>query len=138
MKRRVLAPALYGVIALAFFGTVLPVMGHSWIGIDADAKQVVYWLDLIADALRHGHSPLITTAIQAPGGVNLMWNTSLMLPGIVLTPLTLLAGPYAAYDVLIIAGPVLSAWAAFAALQRLVASRRAAWVAGLVYGFSPP
>jgi len=53
------------------------VMGHSWIGIDADAKQVVYWLDLVADALRHGHSPLITTAIRraahnqrlAPGAI---------------------------------------------------------------------
>jgi hypothetical protein len=137
MKRRVLAPALYLLIALAFFAAVLPVMGRSWIGIDADAKQVVYWLDLIADALHHGHSPLITTAIQAPGGVNLMWNTSMVLPAIVLTPLTLLAGPYAAYDVLIIAGPVLSAWAAFAALRRLVTSPRAAWVGGLVYGFSP-
>lgn len=137
MKPRVLAPVLYALAAVAVFGGVLPVMGHSWIGLNADARQAVYWLDLVPDALRHGHNPLITTAIQAPGGVNLMWNTSMVLPGIVLAPLTLLAGPYAAYDVLIIAAPVLSAWAAFAALRRFVDSPAAAWVGGLVYGFSP-
>lgn len=137
MKRGALHPLLYVLVALALFGRVLPVMGHSWIGLDADAKQVVYWLDLVADALRHGHNPLITHAIQAPGGVNLMWNTSMVLPGIVLAPLTLLAGPYAAYDVLVIAAPVLSAWAAFGALRRIVPSTAAAWVGGLVYGFSP-
>ncbi|MEO8897830.1 MAG: hypothetical protein ABI473_03875 [Candidatus Dormibacter sp.] len=137
MKQRVLAPVLFALAALAVFGGVLPVMGHSWIGLDADARQVVYWLDLVADALRHGHNPLTTTAIQAPGGVNLMWNTSMVLPGIVLAPLTLLAGPYAAYDVLIIAAPVLSAWAAFAALRRFADAPAAAWLGGLVYGFSP-
>ncbi|HEX4579820.1 MAG TPA: hypothetical protein VH498_07450 [Candidatus Dormibacteraeota bacterium] len=137
MNQRVLAPVLYALAAVAVFGGVLPVMGHSWIGLNADARQTVYWLDLVADALRHGNNPLITTAIQAPGGVNLMWNTSMVLPGVVLAPLTLVAGPYVAYDVLIIAAPVLSAWAAFAALRRFVDSPVAAWVGGLVYGFSP-
>jgi hypothetical protein len=130
-------PALYALCALALFGGILPVMGHSWIGIDADAKQVVYWLDLVANAVRHGHDPLLTDAIQAPSGVNLMWNTSMVLPSIVLTPLTLLAGPYASYDVLIMAAPVLSAWAAHAAVHRYVASAAAAWLGGLVFGFSP-
>ncbi len=137
LKRPFLGPLIYAVAALAVFGGVLPVMGHSWIGLDADARAPVYWLNLVADALRHGHDPLVSNAIQAPGGVNLMWNPSLVLPGILLSPLTLLAGPYAAYDVVIIAAPVLSAWAAFAALRRLVRSSRAAWVGGLVYGFSP-
>jgi hypothetical protein len=137
MKRRVLAPVLYALAALLLFGGVLPVMGHSWVGLNADAKAVVYAIDLVADALRHGHDPLVTNLIQAPGGVNLMWNPSLVLPGIVLAPLTLLAGPYAAYDVLVIAAPVLSAWAAFAVLRRFVESPVAAWVGGLVYGFSP-
>src|ERR1700680_1749219 len=118
MQRRILAPVLYALVALAIFGGVLAAMGHSWIGLNADAKAVVYAIDVVADALRHGHDPLITNLIQAPGGVNLMWNPSLVLPGIVLTPVTLLAGPYAAYDVLVIAAPVLSAWAAFAALRR--------------------
>lgn len=137
MRARAFAPAGYLLVALALFGGVLPVMGHSWIGLDADAKAVVSFLDLVAQALRHGNDPLLTNVIQAPGGVNLMWNPSLILPGILLTPLTLTAGPYAAYDVLVIAAPVLSAWAAFAALRRLVTSPAAAWVGGLVYGFSP-
>jgi hypothetical protein len=137
MQRRIVAPGLYALVTLAIFGGVLPVMGHSWIGLDSDAKAVVYAIDVVADALRHGHDPLITNLIQAPGGVNLMWNPSLVLPGIVLTPVTLVAGPYAAYDVLVIAAPVLSAWAAFAALRRFVRSPVAAWVGGLVYGFSP-
>ncbi len=134
---RLLPVALYVLCSLALFAGVLPAMSHSWIGIDGDAKQVVYWLDLVANAMRHGHNPLVTDAIQAPSGVNLMWNASVILPSIVLTPLTLLAGPYVSYDVLIMAAPVLSAWAAHAAVRRYVASGAAAWLGGLVFGFSP-
>src|SRR5258708_7377919 len=110
---------------------------HPWVGLGADAKQMVYWLALVADAIRHGTDPLVTHAIHAPGGVNLMWNTSVLLPGIVLTPLTLLAGPYAAYNALVLAAPVLSAWAAYAAIRRYVRSSLAAGVGRLVLGFSP-
>ena len=31
--------------------------------------------------------------MNAPHGINLMWNTSLLLPGVLMTPVTLLAGP---------------------------------------------
>ncbi len=77
MQRRILAPVLYALVALAIFGGVLPAIGHSWIGLNADAKAVVYAVDVVADALRHGHDPLVTNLLQAPGGVNLMWNPSL-------------------------------------------------------------
>src|ERR1700680_472840 len=117
MQRRILAPVLYALVALAIFGGVLPAMGHSWIGLNADAKAVVYAIDVVDDALRHGHDPLITNLIHAPGGVNLMGKPSLVLPGIALTPLRLSTGPYAACDALVIAAPVLSAWSAFAALR---------------------
>jgi len=48
-----------------------------------------------------GHDPLFFTTMNAPAGVNAIWNTSLLLPALVMTPVTLLAGPLAAYNVLL-------------------------------------
>jgi hypothetical protein len=58
-----------------------------------DVSQFAWYLRYAATAVQHGHLPaLVTTAMNAPQGVNLMWNTPFLLPGVLLTPLTLLAG----------------------------------------------
>jgi len=86
----------------------------------------------------HGRLPsLVTAAMNAPQGISMIWNTSLLLPGIVLTPVTLLAGPQAALTVLLTAGFAGSAASMFAVLRRWDVSTGAAALAGAVYGFSP-
>ena len=49
-------------------------------------------------ALLHGHSPLLSDRVVAPSGVNLMWNTTTPLLGVVAAPLALLGGPVLAYN----------------------------------------
>jgi hypothetical protein len=66
-----------------------------------------------------------------------MWNTPMLLPGVLLAPLTLLAGPQASLTVLMTLGFAGSALAMFAVLRRWAASTPAAAVGGLIYGFSP-
>jgi hypothetical protein len=103
-----------------------------------DSDQFVWFLHYDASAVAHLRLPALTTAgMNAPQGINLMWNTPMMLPGVLLAPLTLLAGSQASLTLLMTAGFAGSALAMFAVLRRWDASVSAAAVGGLVYGFSP-
>jgi hypothetical protein len=111
---------------------------RSVAGNPGDTDQLAWFLRYDATAVAHGHLPaLVTTAMNAPVGVNVMWNTPLLLPGVLLAPLTLLAGPQTVLNVLLVAGFAGSATALFAVLRRWGTSAPAAALGGAVYGFSP-
>lgn len=102
-----------------------------------DVDLFAWFLRYEATAISHGHlPPLVTTALNAPQGVNLMWNTSLLLPGILLSPLTLLAGPQVSLNLLLTLGFAGSAASLFFVLRQWRASLGAAALGGAVYGFS--
>src|SRR5439155_15161950 len=103
-----------------------------------DADQLAWFFRYDATAIAHGHLPaLITTAMNAPHGVSVMWNTFMLLPGALLTPVTLLLGPQTALTVFMTAGFAGSALAMFYVLRRWDVSVSAAVLGGAVYGFSP-
>jgi hypothetical protein len=103
-----------------------------------DADQFAWFFRYDASAVAHLRLPaLITTAMNAPQGISLMWNTAMPLPGVILAPLTLLAGPQASLTVLMTLGFAGSAVSMFATARRWDASTAAAGLAGIVYGFSP-
>ena len=107
-------------------------------GNPTDADLFAWYLRYAADAVAHGHLPaLVTTAMNAPTGVNMMWNTSVLLPGVLLTPVTLLFGPQVSLAVLATLGFAGSAAALYYVLRRWQVSIGAAALAGAVYGFSP-
>src|SRR5205823_9261283 len=64
-------------------------------------------------------------------------NTFMLLPGALLTPVTLLLGPQTALNVFMTAGFAGSSLAMFAVLRRWEVSGPAAALGGAVYGFSP-
>ena len=66
-----------------------------------------------------------------------MWNTSLLFPGILLAPVTLLIGPQVTLTVVLTLGFAGSAASLFWVLRRWGASATAAGLGGAVYGFSP-
>ena len=108
------------------------------VGNPQDADQFAWYLRYIATALAHGRLPaLVTPALNAPQGINVMWNTSILLPGVLLAPVTLLAGPQASLTVLTAAGFAGSAASMLLVLRRWQVSTGAAALAGAVYGFSP-
>jgi hypothetical protein len=103
-----------------------------------DADQFTWFFRYDATAIAHARLPdLVTTAMNAPQGVNLMWNTFMLLPGLLLAPVTLLFGPQTSLTVLMTVGFAGSATAMFAVLQRWQVSVAAAALGAAVYGFSP-
>ncbi|HTU06820.1 MAG TPA: hypothetical protein VMG13_14810, partial [Trebonia sp.] len=103
-----------------------------------DNELFSWFVRYAATAVAHGRLPaLVTTAMNAPQGVNLMWNTSFLLPGVLLAPVTLLAGPQVSLTVALTAGFAGSAASLCWVLRRWGASLGAAALGGAVYGFSP-
>jgi hypothetical protein len=103
-----------------------------------DADQLAWFFRYDATAIAHFHLPaLVTTAMNAPQGVNLMWNTPLLLPGVLLAPVTLAFGPQVSLTLLLTVGFAGSATAMFAVLRRWQVSVPGAALGAAVYGFSP-
>jgi hypothetical protein len=112
--------------------------GRVVVGNPHDADLIAWFMRYTATALRHGRLPaLVTTGMNAPIGINLMWNTAMFLPGILLAPVTGLAGPQVSLTIMTTIGFAGSASALFWVLRRWDVSTPAAALAGAVYGFSP-
>jgi len=107
-------------------------------GDTADVDQATWFVRYTATALSHLKLPALETmAMNAPHGVNLMWNTSLLLPGVVVSPVTLLFGAQVALTALLVIGFAGSAAAMCYVLRHWGASPVAAALGGFLYGFSP-
>ncbi len=104
----------------------------------ADNDLFAWFMRYTAEAVAHGHLPaLVTQALNAPRGINLMWNTSFLLPSLVMAPVTLLAGPQASLTLMLTLGYAGSAAAMWWLLRRHGASVLAGGLGGALYGFSP-
>ncbi len=131
------ALVIYMVLSLLVFSSTWIDPANSWIGSPKDPKLFIWYLGWIPHELSEGHNPLFTDYLSYPQGVNLMWNTSMIFPALVLWPVTALFGPVVAYNLLITAGIALSAWFAFLAARLFIDRQVVCLVAGLIYGFSP-
>jgi hypothetical protein len=127
----------YVLLATAAFSSTWIDPAGSWIGSPKDPQLFIWYLGWIPHQLSQGLNPLFTDHLNSPFGVNLMWNTSMLFPAVILWPVTALFGPVVAYNVLITAGIALSAWLAYIAAGRFIESKRWRFLAGLIYGFSP-
>ena len=66
-----------------------------------DGALFMWFLQWMPYVLEHGANPLFTTHINVPEGVNVMWNTSLLLPGLLLAPITTTFGPVLTFNLLL-------------------------------------
>ena len=101
-----------------------------------DPVLSTWFLEWVPFALLHGHNPLFTSLINVPSGVNLAQNTMMPLLGLLVSPVTLLAGPLSSYTLLLYLAFPLSAASMFFVLRYWTGSDIAASVGGLIYGFS--
>ena len=91
-----------------------------------------------AHAVSHLDNPFFTTLQNAPDGVNLVANVGLQVPGILLAPLTLLAGPQYTYILVITLNLAATGFAWYWVLSRhFLRSRAAALLGGLFCAFAP-
>lgn len=102
-----------------------------------DSSLFTWFLAWPAYAISHGQNPLYSTVLFHPTGVNLLANTAEVGIGVVLAPFTWLFGPVATLNVAMTLSPVLSALAMYVLLSRWVSWPPAAFIGGLLYGFSP-
>ena len=117
------ALVIYLLLSGLFFGRGL--VGHlsdRMIGIGPDWGSAVFFLAWWPYAVLKHLNPFITHVIWAPDGFNLGCSNFDPLAGIALAPITLLAGPVAAYNIGMLIAPALSAWSAYI-LCRLISGR---------------
>ncbi len=102
-----------------------------------DQAQAVWFLRWPVYAITHGLNPFFSTWQNYPKGFNLLINTASPLLAVVSAPLQLTIGTVATFTILLVVSIVASALAMCLALRRWVRSWFAAFVGGLLYGFSP-
>ena len=133
------------VAALLYLGAGTLVWWHLWGGGigsslasgSLDPAQDVWWLAWVPHALGQGLDPFFTSAMYHPHGVNVVANTSFLLWGLLLSPVTVLAGPSVSFSVSVVLAPALDALVAFVVLRRYVRWAPAAFAGGLLFGFGP-
>lgn len=103
----------------------------------ADIGEQVWFLAQTPWAILHGINPFDSNWLNTPTGVDLMDNTTMPLLGALGTPVTLLFGPIATFNVLMGLAFSASAMTFFLMARRFVSWWPAAFVGGLLYGFSP-
>src|SRR6476660_4153139 len=80
--------------------------------------------------------PLATNLTDAPCGVPLGFHTLMPLPGLLLTPVTLICGPSVSYNLLVLITPGLLCYTMYRAARLWLPSAIGAIAAGAFYGLS--
>jgi hypothetical protein len=132
-----LVPAAYAGLALLVLRPGLFGGPDSVVGNTGDPSIFVWSLAWTPFAISHGLDPLVTSYLHYPSGANLMWNTAIIFPALVLAPVTNLFGPITAYKVVLVLGMWLSGCCAYLALRRYTRHRLGAAIGGLLYELSP-
>ncbi len=133
------------VVALVYLGLGFGLWVHAWTeGATThtlcgcgDPALFLWFFQWPATALSHGQNPFFSTALFHPTGINLLAQTSVTGLSIPLVPVTWIWGPVASLNVASTITPALTAFTAFIAVRRFVRWTPAAFVGGLLYGFSP-
>jgi hypothetical protein len=131
---------LVGYILLAGLLYQTPLAGHAnslaaGLGIQ-DNFQFVWMLAWPEHAIAHGLGLFHPNLIFVPEGYNLARATAIFTLGVLLAPLTALAGPLVTYNVVMLAMPVLNAGTTYALCRRLGARPGPAFLGGFVFAFA--
>ena len=106
----------------------------SGIGDSAGQVSSISWTPF---AISHGLNLFLTNAINYPNGVNLASNAFFPLVGVISWPITATLGPIAAVNFAFALAFAASASSMFIVLFRMTRFVPAAFLGGLLYGFSP-
>jgi hypothetical protein len=112
-------------------------LSSGLLGYPGDNFQHAWFLWHFARAVLHVRNPFYTHLIFAPSRVNLAWSTTDPLAGLMALPLSVFAGPVIAYNFSLILQLALAAFCARLLCLRVVRNEFAAFIGGVVFGFSP-
>ncbi len=141
MRRRLLTNAVvlagYVALSFAYFGwRLLPHPGRPYVGRGIDPQIFIWSFAWWPHAILHGQNPIVSHAIFAPDGINLAWTTSVPGLAVLFSPVTLIFGPTASYNVAAVLMPALAAFTAYLLCRHLTRRAWASLAGGYLYGFS--
>jgi hypothetical protein len=125
----------FGVLVTA--GLVRDLGGRMVQGNLPDAMHYSWWLGWTVHALGNFDNPLITDTMNYPQGVSAMNNTTLLLPAVLLAPVTVLAGPLVSLNLLNVLAIPLCAVAAYWSARRIGLRPAASLAAAAAFALSP-
>ena len=129
---------LYSGLSLFYLA---PLLEHFWENVPFGGDSWIFYWDLwwAKKSLLDLHTnPFFTTYVNYPGGASLYFHTLAFLDGVMAIPLQLLGSSLAgAFNILVLFGYIFSAYGMFLLADYVVGSKPAAFVAGLIFGFSP-
>src|SRR5579863_3510110 len=117
---RTAAASLYLAVSFAYFG--LPVFSHfgsEFIGSGSDPQLFAWAMAWWPHAIGAGENPFVSHALWTPAGSDLAWTTAVPGLALPLAPVTLAAGPIAAYNLAALLLPAAAALGAFALCRHL-------------------
>ena len=133
----VICCGVYVVLAMAVYGRPDALgSGHMSGAITPDTIEEVWWLAWTAFALPHGHNVLAAQWQNYPVGQNFGANGSMLALGILFLPITKVFGPIVAWNIALRVALAASACSMCLVLRRWTTWWPAAFVGGLLYGFS--
>jgi hypothetical protein len=129
--------AIYVALSLVCFGAPLILHGDRvYLGSRYDPEILIWSFGWWPHALLNGENPFVTHAVWPVVGTNLAWVAAVPGLALIAAPVTLLAGPVMAYNVVTLALPALSAWTAFLLCRYITGSWWASLAGGYLFGFS--
>ncbi|HEX6392409.1 MAG TPA: hypothetical protein VFZ97_03145, partial [Acidimicrobiales bacterium] len=132
-----LAVFVYLVIGVVLFWPVWRAGAATHMQVGGDQWRNVWFAQWTLNSLAHGHNPLFSNAANYPGGVNVLINAGAPLLGVLFSPVTVIWGPIATFNVASTLALPLSAMTAYLLIRRIVSWKPAAFFGGLLYGFCP-
>ena len=124
------------VLAVAWWHKAWENPTSTQIGGAGDADEYSWFFSWMPFAIGHGLNPLVSNFVNFPNGVNLMWNTSVLLPSFLLAPVTVALGAAFSYNLTLTLAPALACTFCYLAFRRWT-GRLPAVAGSLVLGFSP-
>jgi len=105
-----------------------------YLGGTAGPKSVRVVTQLVA--ISHRLNPFLTKFVWSPQGFNLAWAATIPSLALISWPLTAVAGPVVAFNVLMVLAPIAAAMAAYYLCYELTSNVAAATLGGWLFGFS--
>jgi hypothetical protein len=129
------ALALYSVTAWLLLAHKFSLTTHV-LGVTPDPGALIWCLGYLPWAVAHHQVSPVTHLVWQPYGLNLAWITAVPLLGLIMAPVTIVAGPVLSFNLLTLAAPALAGWAAYFLCLELCELPLAALLGGFLFAFS--
>ena len=136
LRRHGLAFLCYLLLSLAFTWPTVAHLQDAITGI-VDNRECLWNIWWVSKALSLGAPIFFTPYMFYPTGISLYFHTLDPLNGVLAAPFVMMFGLSAAYNIMNIVWFILAASGTYLLAYHITANRAAAFIAGLIYGFSP-